>query len=121
MTLLEQWRSNMYSETANKGDLQRLWTKYFDQEEAIYAEINKLRTKKVSSKILEKAPKTVIKKEETEKKLIDREKSIIALLINQKAYEQIKQEISVEDFKSEINKMKKKKNRNIISDINSHF
>lgn len=37
MALLEQWRSVAYSETANKGDLQRLWTKYFEQEKDIYA------------------------------------------------------------------------------------
>ncbi|MBS7303051.1 MAG: SEC-C domain-containing protein [Lachnospiraceae bacterium] len=39
MTLLEQWRSTAYSETANKGDLQRLWAKYFEQEKEIYAQI----------------------------------------------------------------------------------
>lgn len=39
MTLLEQWRSTAYSETANKGDLQRLWTKYFEQEKEIYAQL----------------------------------------------------------------------------------
>jgi len=47
-----------------------------------------------------------IKKEDVEKKLIEREKSIIALLIQEKenAYEQMKLEIKPEDFKSEINK-----------------
>ena len=39
MTLLQQWRNTAYSETANKGDLQRLWTKYFEQEQEIYAQI----------------------------------------------------------------------------------
>jgi len=39
MALLEQWRSTAYSETANKGDLQRLWTKYFEQEKDIYAQL----------------------------------------------------------------------------------
>ncbi len=39
MALLEQWRSTAYSETANKGDLQRLWTKYFEQEKEIYAQL----------------------------------------------------------------------------------
>ena len=37
MALLDQWRSVAYSETANKGDLQRLWKKYFAQERDIYA------------------------------------------------------------------------------------
>ena len=39
MALLEQWRNTAYSETANKGDLQRLWTKYFEQEKEIYAQL----------------------------------------------------------------------------------
>lgn len=39
MALLEQWRETAYSETANKGDLQRLWTKYFEQEKEIYAQL----------------------------------------------------------------------------------
>lgn len=39
MALLEQWRNSAYSETANKGDLQRLWTKYFEQEKEIYAQL----------------------------------------------------------------------------------
>lgn len=39
MTLLEQWRGTAYSETANKGDLQRLWTGYFKQEKEIYAQL----------------------------------------------------------------------------------
>ena len=36
-TLLEQWRGTAYSETANKGDLQRLWADYFEKEKNIYA------------------------------------------------------------------------------------
>ena len=36
MTLLEQWRGTAYSETANKGDLQRLWADYFEKEKNIY-------------------------------------------------------------------------------------
>lgn len=35
-TLLEQWRVTAYSETANKGDLQRLWADYFEKEKNIY-------------------------------------------------------------------------------------
>ena len=35
-TLLEQWRGTAYSETANKGDLQRLWADYFEKEKNIY-------------------------------------------------------------------------------------
>ena len=39
MTLLEQWRNTAYSENTNKGDLQRFWTKYFEQEKEIYAQL----------------------------------------------------------------------------------
>ena len=39
MTLLQQWRNTAYSETANKGDLQRLWATYFEQEKDIYAQL----------------------------------------------------------------------------------
>ena len=35
-TLLEQWRGTAYSETANKGDLQRLRADYFEKEKNIY-------------------------------------------------------------------------------------
>ena len=35
-TLLEQWRGTAYSETTNKGDLQRLWADYFEKEKNIY-------------------------------------------------------------------------------------
>ncbi len=38
-TLLEQWRGTAYSETANKGDLQRLWADYFEKEKNIYASL----------------------------------------------------------------------------------
>ena len=35
-TLLEQCRGTAYSQTANKGDLQRLWADYFEKEKNIY-------------------------------------------------------------------------------------
>ncbi len=38
-TILEQWRDKAYSQTANQGDLQRLWTDYFETEKEIYANI----------------------------------------------------------------------------------
>lgn len=86
--------------------IDKIAKEYKISKEAIYAEINKMQNKKVSSKVLEKAPRTVIKKENVQKKLIEREKSILTLLIyeKEKAYEQIKNEIKIEDFKSEINK-----------------
>jgi len=39
MALLKQWRDMAYSETANKGELEKLWQKYFLTERDIYAEI----------------------------------------------------------------------------------
>ena len=41
MTLLKKWRDTAYSETANKGDLQRFWAKYFEEEKEIYAQLLK--------------------------------------------------------------------------------
>lgn len=41
MALLKQWRDMAYSETANKGDLQRLWQEYFLKEKDMYAELLK--------------------------------------------------------------------------------
>ena len=86
--------------------IDKIASEYNISKEALYAEINKISNKRVTTKILEKRPTTVIKKENVEKKLIEREKAIIALLIQEKEkiYEQIKNEISVNDFKSEINK-----------------
>ena len=37
MALLQEWRDKAYSETANKGDLQRLWTDYFHRDTEKYA------------------------------------------------------------------------------------
>ena len=39
MTLLEEWRSKAYDETANRGDIQRFWADYFKKEQAIYKEL----------------------------------------------------------------------------------
>lgn len=41
MALLKKWKEMAYSETANKGDLQRLWVDYFEKEKEIYAELLK--------------------------------------------------------------------------------
>lgn len=41
MTLLKQWRDKAYDEKANKGDLQRLWTAYFQKEKEIYSQLLK--------------------------------------------------------------------------------
>ena len=55
MTLLEQWRETAYSQTANKGDLQRLWADYFEQEKAIYSELLKNKDEVVTGTVKELA------------------------------------------------------------------
>ena len=39
MALLKKWREAAYSETANKGDLKRLWDRYFEEEKGIYKKL----------------------------------------------------------------------------------
>ena len=39
MALLQQWRDKTYDEKANKGDLQKLWTAYFQKEKEIYTQL----------------------------------------------------------------------------------
>ena len=39
MELLKKWCETAYSQTANKGDLQRLWDDYFQKEKEIYAQL----------------------------------------------------------------------------------
>ena len=41
MALLKKWRDMAYSETANKGELQRFWNTYFEAEKEIYATLLK--------------------------------------------------------------------------------
>ena len=41
MALLEQWRSVAYNEQTDKTQLQQLWTKYFQEEKDIYAQLLK--------------------------------------------------------------------------------
>ena len=57
MTLLEQWRKKAYDEKANKGDLQRLWTDYFQKEKNIYAELLKNPDEEVKGTVRERADK----------------------------------------------------------------
>ena len=57
MALLKQWRDMAYSETANQGDLQRLWTDYFEKEKSIYAELLKTPDKVVKGTVKELAEK----------------------------------------------------------------
>ena len=57
MALLKKWRDMAYSETANKGDLQRLWAEYFQKEKDIYAELLKNPEEVVSGTVKELAEK----------------------------------------------------------------
>lgn len=86
--------------------LDKISKEYGISKEAIYAEINKMNHKNVGEKILVRQPVAKIRKEEVAQKLIEREKSIIALLIKdpEESYSEIKQEVLPEDMKSETNK-----------------
>lgn len=57
MALLKKWRDMAYSETANKGDLQRLWNTYFEQEKEIYATLLKNPDEVVTGTVKELAEK----------------------------------------------------------------
>ena len=57
MALLQQWRDMAYSETANKGDLQSLWSAYFQKEKEIYAQLLKTPDKAVKGTVKELADK----------------------------------------------------------------
>lgn len=57
MALLEQWRSVAYSETANKGELQRMWAAYFQKEKEIYQQLLKDPKKEVKGTVKELAEK----------------------------------------------------------------
>ena len=57
MALLKTWRDMAYSETANKGDLQRLWSAYFQKEKEIYAELLKNPEEEVTGTVKELAEK----------------------------------------------------------------
>ena len=57
MGLLKKWKDIAYSETANKGDLQRLWTNYFQKEKEIYMELLKTPDEVVEGTVTELAEK----------------------------------------------------------------
>lgn len=57
MALLKTWRDMAYSETANKGDLQKLWAAYFENEKEIYAQLLKAPDKEVKGTVKELADK----------------------------------------------------------------
>lgn len=57
MALLKKWRDVAYSETTDKGELQRLWTDYFQKEKDIYAELLKNPDEEVIGTVQELAEK----------------------------------------------------------------
>ncbi len=57
MALLKKWRDMAYSETANKGDLQRFWTSYFQKEKEIYEDLLKNPDEEVKGTVKELAEK----------------------------------------------------------------
>lgn len=57
MALLETWRKVAYSETADKNQLQQLWTKYFEEEKNIYAQLLKNPDEVVTGTVKELAKK----------------------------------------------------------------
>lgn len=57
MALLDQWRNMAYSETADKGELQKLWAAYFQKEKEIYAQLLKNPDEVVEGTVKELADK----------------------------------------------------------------
>ena len=57
MALLQEWQAKAYSETANKSELQRLWSEYFQREKVIYAELLKNPDEAVEGTVKELAEK----------------------------------------------------------------
>lgn len=57
MALLKKWRDMAYSETANRGELQRLWSVYFQKEKEIYAILLKNPDEEVKGTVKELAEK----------------------------------------------------------------
>ncbi len=55
--LLEQWTNMAYSETADKGELKKLWQEYFLKEKEIYAELLKNPDEEVKGSVKELAEK----------------------------------------------------------------
>ncbi|MCL2859458.1 MAG: DNA primase [Oscillospiraceae bacterium] len=112
--------------------IDKISTEYKISKEAIYAEINKLKYgENKGAKVLD-LPKVSVSKRENKVKTLDNklEDLVLKLLINEQfsVYEKIKDIISPEDFKSEINKIivetlynKFEENSQNISDILNLF
>ena len=57
MSLLEQWRDKAYSETADRGQLQKLWSDYFQEEKKIYEQLLAAPDEEVKGTVAELAEK----------------------------------------------------------------
>lgn len=57
MALLQQWRDKAYNEKANRQDLQKLWSDYFQKERNVYAELLKNPDEEVRGTVRELADK----------------------------------------------------------------
>ena len=57
MALLDQWRDVAYDESANKGDLQRFWQRYFLLEKGVYEKLLTNPDEKVEGTVKELAEK----------------------------------------------------------------
>ncbi|MBQ7359078.1 MAG: SEC-C domain-containing protein [Lachnospiraceae bacterium] len=57
MALLEQWRSMAYNEDADRNQLQKMWTNYFNEEKGIYIELLKNPSEVVKGTVKELAEK----------------------------------------------------------------
>lgn len=99
---------NIDSKIEQEIYLDRISKTYSISKEAIYAEINKLNGNRNNSKVLERSNAIVthVQKQNTDGVLQKREEAIISLLINgdSNIYNQIKNNISIEDIKIDVNK-----------------
>ena len=57
MALLQKWRDKAYSETAEKSQLEKLWSDYFLKEKEIYAQLLKDPDTEVKGTVAELAQK----------------------------------------------------------------
>ena len=56
-TLLEQWRDTAYNEQADKGELQKFWSTYFQIEKEIYEQLLEQPDEEVKGTVKELAEK----------------------------------------------------------------
>ena len=88
--------------------IDKISKEYQISKEALYAEINKLNNNKTGNKILEKNVRVVTKQQNVDvpKTLQKREDAIVALLLkgDEEIFKQIKERISSDDLRTEVNR-----------------